>query len=372
MSVLAHIVLDGRGLAPEPAATKAFAYILNSDRAAAQAFVSRILGELDIGHFDLGPVDSEIDYEGRRPDLVIHDTENRRRLIVEFKFWAGLTENQPVAYLDLLPEDEPSALLFVVPEQRIAAVWRKVRDRCEAAGLELGEEPDGQAMTWARVAAPDGNRVLAIASWEHIFEHLIQGVVAPGTRSDIDQLQRLTQQVTRRLMVPTALIVWWYGPYQGIEEFHENVMDGAQLYMAVPDHEPPYVGATANADEHVQFDVDAPGRDETFLALAANGSRLYVGELTPIPAGGAGLAAAAAQAANALRHVLRGLPAADDPPDGFVSLFSSFYEGALDEAINDYPCAAPPSGFPIVIAFNPFPEPADHRNWSIVRVPRFS
>ncbi len=38
MDVLAHIVLNSDGVAPEPAATKAFAFILSSDREAATQY----------------------------------------------------------------------------------------------------------------------------------------------------------------------------------------------------------------------------------------------------------------------------------------------------------------------------------------------
>ena len=363
MSVLAHIVLDGTRMAPEPAATKAFAYILNSDQAIARVFVSQVLAKVGITLFELGRIQGKFDHEGNRPDLVIHDAEKRPRLIVEFKFWAELTDNQPVGYLNLLPDDEQSALLFVVPRRRLGAVWRKVRRRCENDGLGLEEAHDGQAIAWAQVAPPDGSRFLAITSWEHVLEGLIQGVDSPDTESNIRQLQGLTEQVTRRIMESTALIVWWYGPYQGIDAFRENTTNRAQLYMAVSDGEPRHIGATAEPD--VRFDVEDPNHDDTFAGLAADGCELYVGEITPGPA--SGLAAAAQRAADALRCVVL-----DDPsPDGYVSLYSSFYAGEIDDAVNDFPPAVPPPGFPIVVAFNPVPAPERSGNWTIVRVPRW-
>ena len=368
MSVLAHIVLDGTGLAPEPAATKAFAFILNSDREAAKAFVRRVAHEMDIESFELGRIEGQFASESGRPDLVIHDAQNRPRLIVEFKFWAGLTENQPVGYLNLLPADEQAALLFVVPKRRVDAVWSKLRGVCQGDGLSLAEGPDGRAMAWAQVGSCDGNRVLAITSWEHLFEELFQGVGDPDTRSNIDQLQGLTKQVTRRPMVSTALIVWWYGPYHGIEDFRENAANGAQLYMAVSEDYPCrvcHVGSAADPD--VRFDADGPDRDDTFLGFAADGCGLYAGEISPTPAGAAGLAAPAERAAGALSCLLLGGP----EPDDYVSLFSSFYGGEIDAIVDDYPLAAPLPGFPLVVAFNPFPRSANEGNWTIVRAPRF-
>ena len=50
--------------------------------------------------------------EGERPDLAGFDRNGRERVLVEAKFWAGLTDNQPIAYLERLPANRPGALLF--------------------------------------------------------------------------------------------------------------------------------------------------------------------------------------------------------------------------------------------------------------------
>lgn len=365
MSVLAHIVLDGTGLPPEPAATKAFAYILNTDQELARTFLARVLAQAGVAPFVPGRIEGRFDQEGNRPDLVIRDVADHPRLIVEFKFWARLTDKQPVGYLNLFPEDEQSALLFVVPGQRVESVWTELRRRCEDGGLGLGEEAGGQAMTRVQIGPPDGNRVLAITSWEHVFEGLLQGAEHRGTESNIHQLKGLTEQVTRRLMVSTALIIWWYGPYQGIDAFYAQTVPGAQIYMAVADGEPCHIGAAA--DPAVRFDADNPDCDEVFIAHAAEGCDLYVGEISPAPAGPAGLAAAAERAAHALRCVLLN----GEVPDGYVSLFSSFYEAEFNAEINDHYSATPLPGFPIVAAFNPSPSPANDGNWTVVRIPRW-
>jgi hypothetical protein len=45
------------------------------------------------------------------------------RVFIENKFWAGLTENQPVAYLRLLAQyASPTVLLTVVPASRLETV----------------------------------------------------------------------------------------------------------------------------------------------------------------------------------------------------------------------------------------------------------
>ena len=64
--------------------------------------------------------------EGERPDLAGFDRDGRERVLIEAKFWAGLTGNQPVAYLERLPANTPSALLFVAPAARLETLWNEL------------------------------------------------------------------------------------------------------------------------------------------------------------------------------------------------------------------------------------------------------
>ncbi|MDE2687051.1 MAG: hypothetical protein OXI16_06065 [Chloroflexota bacterium] len=68
---------------------------------------------------------------GARPDLVGFDADDAERVLIEAKFWAGLTENQPNGYLERLPKDRPSALLFVAPEARRDTLWAEFAPPCE-------------------------------------------------------------------------------------------------------------------------------------------------------------------------------------------------------------------------------------------------
>ena len=101
MSLLAHIVGND-----EPTATKALAYILRSSPDIAQALAD---GVLDLCDFTPGRIVSEFVHGGTRPDITIDDTDGVVRVFIENKFWAGLTDQQPVDYLKELPEDRPAA-----------------------------------------------------------------------------------------------------------------------------------------------------------------------------------------------------------------------------------------------------------------------
>ena len=145
MSVLAHVVLGG-ALPGEPAATKALAFILNSSPDIARAFIGLIRGTNV--EFEPGRIKAELEHEGSRPDLTIYDSDGHVRVFVENKFWAGLTEAQPVSYLRDLPNDPPSALVFVVPDLRVSAVWNELKIRCSQAELEWVDGSSDHTATW--------------------------------------------------------------------------------------------------------------------------------------------------------------------------------------------------------------------------------
>ena len=150
MSVLAHVVLKG-SLPGEPAATQALAHILNASSDLARGFLG-MLRQAEI-EFEPGHIQAELGHEDSRPDLTIHDDHGHVRAFVENKFWAGLTDAQPVSYLGDLPEDLPAALLFIVPQQRVTTVWNELKLRCSDAELEWQDGSGTRAVTCPASAA---------------------------------------------------------------------------------------------------------------------------------------------------------------------------------------------------------------------------
>ena len=198
MSVLAHVVLNS-SLPSEPAATQSLAYILNASPDIARAFVG-MLREADI-EFEPAYIQAELGHEDSRPDLTIHDDHGRVRAFVENKFWAGLTEAQPVSYLGDLPENFPTALLFIVPQQRVTTVWSELKLRCCQAELKWENGHSTRTITWSRV----GCKILLITSWTHVLEKLLNAAHSGGhdsIRHDILQLQVLTSRMDLEAFLP--------------------------------------------------------------------------------------------------------------------------------------------------------------------------
>lgn len=190
MSVLAHVVLGGPQQG-EPAATQALTYILSRNSELAKAFIG-MLGGGNM-EFEPGRIKAEVGSEGSRPDLTIHDTDGHVRVFVENKFWASLTEAQPLSYLRTLPEKPESALVFVVPEKRVATVWQELKERCKSEGMELEDLVKSGPVQSARVG---GNRML-ITNWDFVLNKLLDTACSMDDeiQHDIRQLLGLVNRV---------------------------------------------------------------------------------------------------------------------------------------------------------------------------------
>jgi hypothetical protein len=156
-SVLAHLALTFSAH-PENIAIEALGYILRRSVDAQEALLGflrqagiHIEGPLAFRTQAVGP-------SGERPDLVAIDAKGNERLLIEAKFWAGLTENQPGAYL------KRGTLLVVCPAQRVNFLWSELRRLCDADGHPLtnAQRVLVQRDTW--IAGVDTEKSLAITS----------------------------------------------------------------------------------------------------------------------------------------------------------------------------------------------------------------
>ena len=198
-SLLAHLIPRIAAKA-EPAATEALAYVLNASPDVKKEFVS-IVCQTGINPFMAERIEPEKQHDDSKPDLTIYDTDGAIRVFVENKFWAGLANTQPVAYLKKLPEDPPPVLLFVVPHQRIDSVWSELKKRCGDDEIDLSGEETTKDITWVRA----GQRTMAITSWKYVLERLRHAAGISGNaeiEQDIVQLRGLTDQMDTAEFLP--------------------------------------------------------------------------------------------------------------------------------------------------------------------------
>lgn len=190
-SLLGRVVC-GIGRQPEPAATLALHSVL-----AVPEIARTFIDLLDGGTFDVGRIGCEWFYEGSAgrgsPDLSIHDTSGTARIFVENKFHAELTERQPVAYLEALPDCSESILAFIVPEEQLDSRWETLKAKCDSGKL-ADESPPGDPRR-IRVA----NRTMMITGWNRVLDALLAVATEGGhsvVEQDIAQLRGLVKTVT--------------------------------------------------------------------------------------------------------------------------------------------------------------------------------
>ena len=169
----------------EDIAVEALGYILRSKPA-----VGVLEGMLRDGGADVGRIASfrtQVTEGQTRPDLVGFDgQEGGECVLIEAKFWAGLTDNQPNAYLERLGAGK--ALLFVAPELRIPTLWPEL---LRLAGVEdmrsHPEETDFKSVTTGA-----GKRLMLI-SWRRLLDRL-EAAGDSQLRCEIQQLRGLADR----------------------------------------------------------------------------------------------------------------------------------------------------------------------------------
>jgi len=99
-----------------------------------------------------------------RPDLVGINGAGKQVLLVEAKFWAGLTDKQPLVYLDRLPPG--GALLVIAPAGRSTLLWAELRKRLLEGGQAFEERPISSHGVNAGMV---GGKLMALVSWRAVL-----------------------------------------------------------------------------------------------------------------------------------------------------------------------------------------------------------
>ena len=202
-SLLAHLA-GALSNQTEVVATKSLAYILGRSEAARSALVALLrTGGADVGALEQ-VADEVAGEEGERVDLVASDRAGSERVLIEAKFWAGLTDNQPGTYLQRLPNDgRPAVLLFVAPELRLRTLWPHVTDRATAAGFRLDADAEAGGIRSATIAGSD--RHLMLTSWRALLDAIASRANVDGdslTAEDVRQLAALCDRQDTDAFVP--------------------------------------------------------------------------------------------------------------------------------------------------------------------------
>jgi len=190
---------------PENLATDALCYVLGRYPAAATAlmeFVQLTGFEKDLQStisFETQCIGSE----GSIPDVVGIDSGGRKRVIIEAKFWAGLTEHQPVTYLAQLPSEAEGMVLFVAPKVRVTTLWPELVRRCKEAALPISDHTsEFGEMSYREIGE---RHILALTSWRAVLATVLNAVEAEGNQTaaaDVRQIQGLCERMDSEAFLP--------------------------------------------------------------------------------------------------------------------------------------------------------------------------
>jgi len=190
-SLLAHLT---KNFAPHPenVATEALSHILAHSASARNGLTSILSGTGISENLSYRTQQAEGDALAR-PDLTGRDDQGRNVVLVEAKFWAGLTDNQPNTYIAMLADDVPSTLCFLIPQERMTSLWPEVCSRASDTGFSVSMEHDGEYKS-ARLA---GNKHLLMTTWTTVLTAIETAATASGetlTLSDVSQLRGLCEE----------------------------------------------------------------------------------------------------------------------------------------------------------------------------------
>ena len=189
----------------EDVAVVALGYIYSNSAAARKSLADTLKeGEMEVGLIDR--VETwETGSEGEIPDLVCFDDKGEKQVLIEAKFWADLTKNQPNQYLKQLLEDRPdgpAALLFVAPRARLELLWPEL-SRLVKKEFEVNFISESGPVRSATINGDSHH--LQLTSWATLLERMGEaacGVDDNVAAADIQQLRGLTDRMDRDAYLP--------------------------------------------------------------------------------------------------------------------------------------------------------------------------
>ena len=200
MTLFAHIAHTKLKSQTEDTAVEALGYILSSSPTE-RNLLQNILREGCTQIDSISRVETwERDEKGAIPDLVCFDEDGTKHLVIEAKFWAGLTKNQPNQYLNQLQQDRqdrPAALLFVAPKSRLDSLWPELCERVKKKEPKFALAIDSDSGDLRTASIGGGKLRLLLTSWAALLggmEALAREAGDMIAVGDIRQLRGLTDR----------------------------------------------------------------------------------------------------------------------------------------------------------------------------------
>ena len=124
-----------------------------------------------------------------RPDIEGYGAGNKRHMVVECKYWAGLTINQPLTYAARLSNEEPGSLLFIVPSARMTGLWSELTKRLKGGGHQMTPRREAQPELWHATFGIGHSFVLT--SWRTILNAILREMETAREADRVEDVRQL-------------------------------------------------------------------------------------------------------------------------------------------------------------------------------------
>ncbi len=124
------------------------------------------------------------------PDLIASTPFDKPVYYFEAKFWAGLTENQPVTYLNRMSTKDAKGLIFIAPSVRFSTLWPEILRRCNAAQINIQSTLQHSEHIISATVFTD-QQFLALISWKAILQRIQTALLDVGETSMVENVNQL-------------------------------------------------------------------------------------------------------------------------------------------------------------------------------------
>ena len=172
----------------EDIATLSLNYILGQSEILRIAFTRLLSNRLHLDFEQLTYCTQVVGEQKERPDIV-GVINGKERIIIEAKFYAALTENQPGTYLARLQNQ--GGLIFLCPESRRIGFWKQLLDLVDYQVIDENcVDVKGTHM--------------AIISWSSVFDTLLSVSDSndPETKENLHQLIGFCKEMEDSAFIP--------------------------------------------------------------------------------------------------------------------------------------------------------------------------
>lgn len=181
----------------EDIASEGLTYILKKSKESRDVINQIIKINTGLKFSDIIYSTQNVGENNERPDISGIDNSGKEVLLIEAKFWASLTHNQPNGYLERL--DNNTVLVFLVPTLRSRTVFNEIRNRVSEKYQNIIINSDNH------IIIESSKKHILIKSWDEILR-LIKSKLEQYNKqtliSDVNQIIGLCETIDKNAFQP--------------------------------------------------------------------------------------------------------------------------------------------------------------------------